>query len=107
MKDVCNAGDTATNIIVLGTTLHRECIVCKLQTTGGWESKVWKSIIEWPKNLWQWDGPWKDILLAHDDPDREAKARAVLFRSQRGYGRMRRVRPLEIQVETTDKWHEN
>ena len=27
-KDVCNAGSPATNLLVLGTALHRDCIVC-------------------------------------------------------------------------------
>lgn len=77
MQDVCNAGDPQTNIVVLGTALHRECIVCRLQTTPGWRSRVWKAIQTWPARTDLWK-QWQDIFCDYDLPDdeREAKARA-------------------------------
>lgn len=78
-KDVSNAGSPSTNIVVLGTALHREAIVCQLQTTPGWESHVFKAIIEWPERMDLW-GEWEAILHDWDDPAREAKARAFYLR---------------------------
>jgi predicted phage terminase large subunit-like protein len=73
-KDVCNAGDPETNILVMGTALHRDCIVCTLQRTPGWRSQVFKSVVEWPERMDLW-AEWQTTLQDYDDPDREAKAR--------------------------------
>jgi hypothetical protein len=73
-KDVCNAGSPLTNILVLGTALHRECIVCTLQVTPGWNARLYRSIIEWPKRMDLW-GMWESILRTHDDPNRAERAR--------------------------------
>lgn len=81
-KDVCNAGDPATNIVCLGTALHRQCIVCELQNNTGWTSHVFRSIIEWPRRMDLW-AEWKEILFDHDDPQREAKARAFYLRHEK------------------------
>jgi predicted phage terminase large subunit-like protein len=75
MKDVVPAGSPTTNIVVLGTALHRECIVCKLQETPGWRSHVFRSVIRWPDRMQLWE-EWRGLLHNHGDPDREAKARA-------------------------------
>lgn len=75
VKDVCNAGSPETNIVVLGTALHRECIVCRLQTTPGCRSRIWKAVIAWPERMDLWR-EWEGLLHDHDDPEREAKARA-------------------------------
>jgi hypothetical protein len=74
-KDVMNAGSPRTNVVVLGTALHVDCIVCRLQKTPGWRTTVFKQVMEWPKRM----DLWREFeLLLHDweDPDREAKARA-------------------------------
>jgi hypothetical protein len=75
VKDVCNAGGPRTNILVLGTALHRESIVCRLQTTPGWQCRVFRSIIQWPARMDLWR-EWEDILLDHRNPEREAAARS-------------------------------
>lgn len=75
MKDVCNAGGPRTNIFVMGTALHRECIVCKLLATPGWKTKVWKAIIEWPQrmDLWaEWERVYQDYDMADDERERAA-----------------------------------
>ncbi len=73
-RDVLNAGSPTTNVVVLGTALHRECIVCRLQRTPGWETHVFRSIVEWPQRMDLWR-QWEAVLHCHDDPDREARAR--------------------------------
>jgi predicted phage terminase large subunit-like protein len=72
---VCNAGSPRTNIVVLGTALHREAIVCKLQTTPGWKSKVFRSLERWPERMDFW-GAWEALLHDWDKPDREVAALA-------------------------------
>jgi predicted phage terminase large subunit-like protein len=72
-KDVCNAGGPATNIVALGTALHRECIVCRLQTTPGWRSYLWRALESWPTRMDLWR-EWEAILHDHDNPAHEAEA---------------------------------
>jgi hypothetical protein len=69
-----NAGSPETNVVVPGTALHRACIVCQLQRTPGWESHLFRSIIEWPKRMDLW-AMLENILHDWENPDREAKAR--------------------------------
>jgi hypothetical protein len=71
---VLNAGSPEANVVVLGTALHRECIVCQLQRTPGWETHLFRSIIEWSRRMDLWQ-QWEAVLHCHDDPDREARAR--------------------------------
>lgn len=78
-KDVCNAGSPATNIVVLGTALHRDAIVCRLQRTVGWRSYHFRSIVQWPARMDLWR-EWEEILHDHEDPECEAKARAFYVR---------------------------
>jgi predicted phage terminase large subunit-like protein len=79
---VCNAGSPRTNVVVLGTALHREAIVCKLQTTPGWRSKVFRSLQRWPERMDLW-ASWGDLLHDWADEAREAKAQAF-YEANRG-----------------------
>lgn len=74
-KDVLNAGSPTTNVLVLGTALHRDAIVCKLQATPGWDATVWRSIEKWPERMDLW-GEWENRLFNHDDPNRAEESRA-------------------------------
>ena len=78
VRDVLNAGDGQTNIVVLGTALHRECIVCRLQAVPGWRSKVFKSMEKWPERMDLWHA-WQDIFQDYDLPDEEREAQALAF----------------------------
>ncbi|MBY0527327.1 MAG: hypothetical protein K2R98_28280 [Gemmataceae bacterium] len=82
MKDVCNAGSPATNIVVLGTALHREAIVMKLRTTPGWRSKLWQSILSWPDRMDLWH-EWEEIYRNYDLGDDEREAQSRGFYEQR------------------------
>ena len=80
-RDVCNAGGPLTNVVVLGTALHRDGIVCRLQQTPGWTCHLFRSVVQWPQrvDLWcEWELIYSDWL----DPDREAKARAFYLAHQ-------------------------
>lgn len=73
-KDISVAGDPQTNMIVLGTAIHRESIVCKLQETAGWRSRKFESIIQWPARMDLW-AEWEAILHNHENTNREADAK--------------------------------
>lgn len=81
-KELLPAGSPRTNVLVLGTALHRDGIVCRLQRTAGWESRVFKAIVQWPKRMDLWNR-WQDILQDYDDPKREANALAFYQRNER------------------------
>lgn len=74
-QDVMNAGSPQTNVVVLGTALHPDGIVNRLQRTPGWTSKVWKSVVAWPSRMDLWR-EWELILHDWDNDRREADARA-------------------------------
>jgi hypothetical protein len=80
-RDVLNAGDPDTNVVVLGTALHREAIVCRLGQTPGWRTQVFKSIRVWPRRMDLWRD-WELLLHDWDDPEHEAKARAFYERNR-------------------------
>ena len=74
-RAVMNAGTPATNILVLGTTLHADCLVMKLKRSAGWRTRTFQSIVEWPKRMDLWEA-WEALLNDWEDPEREAKALA-------------------------------
>lgn len=80
-RDVMNAGTPATNVVVLGTALHPDGIVNRLQVTAGWESSVWRSVTRWPERMDLWR-QWEEILHDWDRDDREAAALAY-YRANR------------------------
>lgn len=49
------AGTPHTNVINLATALHRDALAMQLQTTPGWHSRLFKSVMQWPErdDLWQ------------------------------------------------------
>ncbi len=74
-REVIRAGNDQTNIVVVGTALHREAIAVRVQTTPLWEGRTYKSIIQWPKRMELWD-KWERLLSNLADPDRVATAAA-------------------------------
>jgi hypothetical protein len=74
-REVMAVGTVDTNFLVLGTSLHRDAIVCRLQRTPGWKTQVFQSIVQWPVRMDLW-AEWESILHDWDDPQCEEKARA-------------------------------
>jgi len=72
-NDVANAGEPETNIIVAGTALHADGIVCSLQSTPGWHSALFRSIMTWPERMDLWEKCYA-ILRDYDDPNRDERA---------------------------------
>jgi hypothetical protein len=74
-RAVMNAGTPQTNILVLGTTLQRECLVLRLAAAPGWQARTFKAIEEWPVRMDLW-AHWESILHDWENPDREKAALA-------------------------------
>lgn len=73
-KALMKAGNLRTNFLVLGTALHRECLVCRLLETPGWETRKFSSIQQWPTRMDLW-GEWERIYCEPENLDREKDAR--------------------------------
>jgi predicted phage terminase large subunit-like protein len=74
-RAVTNAGTPQTNVLVLGTALHRDCLVLRLpQTGGGWEGHTFRAIEKWPQSMELWS-EWERIHTDWQNPDHEAAAR--------------------------------
>jgi predicted phage terminase large subunit-like protein len=74
-RAVANAGTPATNIVVLGTALHRDCLVLRLARAGGWQFHLFKAVVSWPERMDLWK-QWELIYCDWQDPERETAARA-------------------------------
>jgi len=74
------AGDEKTNVVVIGTAIHPDCLVMQLHSgshAAGWESRLYQSIVSWPErmDLWaQWETLYTDVLRGD-----ESKQAARLF----------------------------
>ena len=53
-REVIPAGSEATNIVSIGTALHRECVAVKLLTAPGWRGQVFQAILDWPSRMDLW-----------------------------------------------------
>lgn len=68
------AGTPATNFVNLATALHREAIALELHRTPGWSSRIFKSILRWPKNMSLWT-EWESIYANPQNPLADPDAR--------------------------------
>lgn len=74
-KAVEKSGDRFTNFVLIGTRLHRECLIATLSRLPGWRHHIFKALESYPENMELWE-KWKDVLCVPDDGDRESKALA-------------------------------
>jgi len=74
-RAVLNAGTVQTNLVVLGTTLHRECLVLRLQKAAGWQTRLFQAVVEWPERMDLW-ARWEEICNDWENPNRKEDARA-------------------------------
>jgi predicted phage terminase large subunit-like protein len=74
-RAVLNAGTMQTNIIVLGTTLHRECLVLRLQKAAGWQARLFRAIVQWPLRM-DWWAAWEEAYNDWENSNREKDALA-------------------------------
>lgn len=88
-RTLLSMGDDKTNILAMGTAIHRDCLVMKLLRTSGWQTHrdlslkpaVFKSIVKWPVRMDLW-AKWESIYFDVDDPEYEKRA-AEFFRKNR------------------------
>lgn len=70
------AGTRRTNVIHLGTALHREALAMELQATPGWKSRRFQAVMQWPTDM----ALWEDWTALYSDVERqESKAVARAF----------------------------
>ena len=74
-RGVLPIGEPATNFLSVGTAVHREAIPCELHRQGGWDTKSYRSVIEWPKRTDLWN-QWERVYTNLADPHRGQTARA-------------------------------
>jgi predicted phage terminase large subunit-like protein len=72
-RAVANAGTPETNVLVLGTALHRDCLVLRLAHTGGWEGRTFRAIEKMPDRMELWSA-WERIYTDWEDPEHEKHA---------------------------------
>jgi len=66
------AGNKDTNVVVLGTVLHRDCLLLNLRNTPGWSGRLYRAIEKWPDrmDLWeQWGVIYRDIQNENYEAD--------------------------------------
>ena len=74
-RAVLNAGTMDTNVVVLGTTLHRDCLLLRLHKAAGWQARLFKALVQEPDRMDLW-ARWEEIYHAWENPDRERDAQA-------------------------------
>lgn len=69
------AGTAQTNVLAVGTALHRDDVMQNLLKTPGWRNRVFRALIKEPKrrDLWR---DWESRFSALDNEHRESDARA-------------------------------
>ncbi len=75
------AGTKRTNVVNLGTALHRECLAMELHRTPGWTSRLFRAIERWPDDMPAWH-EWEQMYCDVDRPDARSEARAFYMRNQ-------------------------
>jgi len=73
-KGVLPIGEPGTNFVSVGTAIHAEAIPCRLAVDGGWQTKSYRSIIDWPTRMDLWV-EWEKLYTNLADTDRGATAR--------------------------------
>ena len=82
VNGVFKAGAPTTNIIVIGTIIHSECLVahCLGPDMPGWRKRIFKSIVQWPTHMQLWE-EWEQIL--RDSTKEKPVEAAVAFFQER------------------------
>jgi predicted phage terminase large subunit-like protein len=70
------AGDARTNVVNLGTALHREALAMRLNSSPGWTSRLFRAVERWPDDVALWE-EWEQLYCDLENP--EAKATADEF----------------------------
>jgi len=74
-KAVLKAGSPRTNVIVLGTIIHRDSALANLQKNPGWKHRFFKSVMQWPDRMDLWE-EWEKI---YSRPGKSSSRKAFQF----------------------------
>jgi len=76
VRALLKAGEPGvTNIVNLASTLHPDAIAVRLSKHGGWTTSRYPAIEAWPERMDLW-GEWEELVLQHENEDREKEAEA-------------------------------
>ena len=80
-KAVCKAGDSYTDILVIGTILHHDSLLANLLENPGFQSRKYKAVLsDAPSPLW---GNWERLATDLTDPNREKAAHAFFYKHRK------------------------
>ena len=80
-KAVCKAGDSYTDILVIGTILHHDSLLANLLENPGFQSRKYKAVLsDAPSTLW---GDWERLATDLSDPNREKTAHAFFYKHRK------------------------
>ena len=80
-KAVCKAGDSYTDILVIGTILHHDSLLANLLENPGFRSRKYRAVLsDAPSPLW---GDWEKLFTDLADPNREKTAHAFFYKHRR------------------------
>jgi predicted phage terminase large subunit-like protein len=71
-KALIPCGDKDTNYFIIGTNLHRECIVNVLTTRADFRVMRYASIMQWPKNMELWEN-WEQLYMSSGEDKEKPK----------------------------------
>lgn len=66
---VCKLGSATTNIIVVGTILHYDSLLCQLtdpKRSPGWTSRIYKAVISWAERVELWSD-WENLYRSRTE----------------------------------------
>ena len=72
-KAVSKAGDSYTDIVVIGTLLHYDALLAKILNNSTYTSVIYRAVLSWAVNVHLWD-QWEDIYNDLANPDHEPDA---------------------------------
>jgi len=80
-EDVGKVGNEETNIVLVGTVLHRQALLSNLLINPAYRSKKYKSVIKWPDRMDLWN-KWEEIAMNIGNEDREAESDAFYHQNK-------------------------
>jgi predicted phage terminase large subunit-like protein len=80
-RALMKCGNKDTNVLVLGTVLHRECLPLTLARTPGWAHDLFQAIEQWPKHMELW-AQWETIYTDIQNPRYQDEAREFYERNK-------------------------
>lgn len=84
-KALIQCGDKETNIIVIGTMIHRECLVGYLEKHPKFKVLKFQAIRQWPVNMQLWE-QWEELYIASPmKMDKEGKQERDMGKAERFY----------------------